>query len=169
MRNIVLGGFALIRMAMVGLLAATVVMVFTNVVLRYALASGITVSEELSRWCFIWMIYLGGILLLKDDKHLQVPLLRSALPPALERLARIVVSLLLLALCAMILRGSWLYMNLSWNTHAPASGFSMGWLYLSGVVFGIASIPVLLYELWLQISGRRPFPGYRAAPTALAD
>ena len=39
-------------------LAVMVAMVFGNVVLRYAFNSGISVSEELSRWFFVWMIFL---------------------------------------------------------------------------------------------------------------
>lgn len=35
-------------------LAIMVVLVFGNVVLRYGFNSGITVSEEVSRWLFIW-------------------------------------------------------------------------------------------------------------------
>ena len=45
----------LLELLLVLLLAAMVVMVFGNVVLRYAFNSGITVSEELSRWAFVWM------------------------------------------------------------------------------------------------------------------
>ena len=43
------------------LLAVMVVLVFGNVVLRYGFNSGITVSEELSRWLFVWMTFLGAI------------------------------------------------------------------------------------------------------------
>ena len=35
-------------------LAVMVVMVFGNVVLRYGFNSGILVSEEVSRWLFLW-------------------------------------------------------------------------------------------------------------------
>ena len=42
-----------------------VVLVFGNVVLRYLANSGITVSEELSRWLFVWMTFLGAIVALK--------------------------------------------------------------------------------------------------------
>ena len=45
----------------VALLAAMVVLVFGNVVLRYVANSGITVSEELSRWFFVWMTFLGAV------------------------------------------------------------------------------------------------------------
>ena len=46
---------------MVLCLVLMVVMVFTNVVLRYAFNSGINVSEELSRWLFVWMTFMGSV------------------------------------------------------------------------------------------------------------
>ena len=50
------------RLATTGALlgAAMLAMVFGNVVLRYAFNSGITVSEELSRWAFVWMIWTAA-------------------------------------------------------------------------------------------------------------
>ena len=51
----------LLSWLMAASLALMVVLVFTNVVLRYALNSGIAVSEELSRWLFVWLTFLGGI------------------------------------------------------------------------------------------------------------
>ena len=49
-------------------LAVMVVMVFGNVVLRYAFNSGIAVSEELSRWLFVWMTFLGAIVALQGAR-----------------------------------------------------------------------------------------------------
>ena len=40
-------------------LAVMVVLVFGNVVLRYGFNSGITVSEEVSRWLFVWLTFWG--------------------------------------------------------------------------------------------------------------
>ena len=51
----------LLSVLMVIGLALMVVLVFTNVVMRYAFNSGITVSEELSRWLFVWVTFLGAI------------------------------------------------------------------------------------------------------------
>ena len=42
-------------------LAVMVVLVFGNVFLRYGFNSGITVSEELSRWLLVWLTFLGAI------------------------------------------------------------------------------------------------------------
>ena len=51
-------------------LAVMVVLVFGNVVLRYAFDSGISLSEEVSRWLFVWMTFLGAIVALKEHGHL---------------------------------------------------------------------------------------------------
>jgi len=42
------------------MLAVMLVLVLLNVVLRYALNSGITVTEELSRLLFVWLVFLGA-------------------------------------------------------------------------------------------------------------
>jgi TRAP-type C4-dicarboxylate transport system permease small subunit len=55
---------------MVVCLALMVVMVFGNVVLRYGFNSGITVSEELSRWLFVWMTFLGAVVAVRNHAHL---------------------------------------------------------------------------------------------------
>ena len=47
---------ALLALAM----AAMVAMVFGNVVLRYLFGCGIVVSEELSRFLFLWLTFLGA-------------------------------------------------------------------------------------------------------------
>lgn len=51
-------------------LALMVVLVFTNVVLRYAFNSGIAMSEELSRWLFVWLTFLGAVVAMHERAHL---------------------------------------------------------------------------------------------------
>jgi TRAP-type C4-dicarboxylate transport system permease small subunit len=62
--------FRLLKFIIVVCLALMVVLVFGNVVLRYAFNSGITVSEELSRWLFVWLIFLGATVAMKEHAHL---------------------------------------------------------------------------------------------------
>ena len=57
------------------MLAIMVVMVFGNVVLRYGFNSGITVSEEVSRWLFVWMTFLGAIVAVREHGHLGTDML----------------------------------------------------------------------------------------------
>ena len=62
------------------MLAVMVVLVFGNVVLRYGFNSGITVSEEISRWLFIWMTFLGAVVALRERGHLGVDMVVQRLP-----------------------------------------------------------------------------------------
>ena len=66
-------------------MALMVVMVFSNVVLRYVFNSGITASEELARFCFIWLIFVGSVLAMKERAHLGVDTLISRLPRSAPR------------------------------------------------------------------------------------
>ena len=60
----------LIEILIAAFLAVMVVMVFGNVVLRYGFNSGIIVSEEVSRWLFLWVTFLGAVVALKEHGHL---------------------------------------------------------------------------------------------------
>ena len=81
----------LLSLLMVVALALMVVLVFTNVVLRYAFNSGLTVSEELSRWLFVWMTFLGGVVALNERAHLGTDSLISRLPVAGRKLCLAVI------------------------------------------------------------------------------
>jgi TRAP-type C4-dicarboxylate transport system permease small subunit len=61
-------------------MVAMVIMVFGNVVLRYGFNSGITMSDEMSRYCFIWLTYIGAMMAMREKGHLGVDTLVKHLP-----------------------------------------------------------------------------------------
>src|SRR5207245_600764 len=69
-----------LRMFIAACLAVMVVLVFGNVVLRYAFNSGITISEELSRWLFVWLTFVGAVVALRDHAHLGMDSVVSRMP-----------------------------------------------------------------------------------------
>jgi len=137
------------------LLALMVVLVFGNVVLRYAFNSGITVSEELARWLFVWMTFLGAVLALRERAHLGTDMLLSRLGPAGQRLCLLLAQALMLWVTWLMASGSWTQVQINWAVKAPVSGASVGLFYASGTVFALASGAILLHEFWLTLSGRR--------------
>ena len=72
MAKLVDGFFRLLEFLVVACMVAMVVMVFGNVVLRYGFNSGITVSDEMARYCFIWLTYIGAMVAMRDGSHLGV-------------------------------------------------------------------------------------------------
>lgn len=139
---------------MVLLLAMMVVLVFGNVVLRYAFDSGITVSEEVSRWLFVWMTFLGAIVAIKEHAHLGTDMLVGRLPPAGKKVCLIVGHVLMLYVCWLLFQGSLAQARINWDVEAPVTGASMAIFYGSGVFFAVCAGLLLLRETWRAISGQ---------------
>jgi TRAP-type C4-dicarboxylate transport system permease small subunit len=139
-------------------LAAMVVLVFGNVVLRYVFNSGITVSEELSRWFFVWLTFLGAIVALRDHAHLGTEVVIGRLGPRGRRAFRIIGTLLMLYVCWLLFRGALEQTKINWDVSAPSSGLSMAIFYASGVVFSVSAAAILLGELAKLVRGDPPTP-----------
>src|SRR5215470_5324666 len=143
----------LLRGAIVLCLAAMVVLVFTNVVLRYLFNSGIPTSEELSRWLLVWLTFLGAIVALKEHAHLGVDALVRALPPVGKRVCFVLSYLLMLYADWLLLAGSWKQTIIGWGDRAPATGLSVGLFYGVGLIFGVSAAVILVYDLVRVLSG----------------
>lgn len=128
-------------------LAVMVVLVFGNVVLRYGFNSGIQVSEELSRWLFVWVTFLGAVVGLRQRAHLGTDVVVSRLSRRGRRVCAVVGQLAMLGTLALLARGAWVQARINWDVEAPGSGLSMAWVYGVGVVFALIGAPVLLAEL----------------------
>lgn len=137
-------------------LAAMVVMVFGNVVLRYVFDSGITVSEELSRFLFVWVTFLGAVVVMAEGGHLGFDMVARALPALGQRACRIVSDLLMLVCCGMFLSGAWTQALLNLTNAAPVSGLPLGWAYAAAVVAAIGLGLLVLADLLAALAGRPP-------------
>ena len=136
------------------MLAIMVVMVFGNVVLRYGFNSGITVSEEVSRWLFVWMTFLGAIVAVREHGHLGTDMLIGKLPTWGKKLCLVVAHVLMLYASWLLLTGSWQQTLINWDVSAPTTGASVAIFYFVGVVFGVSAIVFLLHDLWRAVSGK---------------
>ncbi|CAN7172628.1 TRAP-type C4-dicarboxylate transport system permease small subunit [Acidovorax sp. 93] len=144
----VLRGYTRVLDALSGLcLAVMVVLVFGNVVLRYTLNSGITVSEELSRWLFVWLTFMGAVVALREHGHLGTDALVSRLPAVGKKACLVLAQIAMLYVSWLLLSGSWAQMLINWETEAPVTGASVGIFYASGVLMGGSGIAILLHDL----------------------
>jgi TRAP-type C4-dicarboxylate transport system permease small subunit len=144
----------LLTALIVALLAGMVVLVFGNVVLRYVANSGITVSEELSRWFFVWMTFLGAVVGLREHAHLGTDMLIGRLGRNGKRACMAVSQLLMLWVTWLIFSGSLEQTRINWTVEAPVSELSMAWLSGVGVVFALLTAPMLMVDLWRTITGQ---------------
>ena len=154
MNKLLAGYCRLLEWLLVAMLALMVLLVFGNVVLRYAFNSGITVSEEVSRWLFVWLTFLGAIVALREHGHLGTDMLISHLGPLGKRLCLGAAQALMLWMTWLMLSGSWVQARINWEVEAPISGASVAWFYGAGVVFGVSAGVILLLDFWRTLSGQ---------------
>lgn len=129
-------------------LALMAILVFGNVVLRYAFNSGITWSEEMSRFLFVWMVFLGAIAALKDNMHLGMDIVINFLPKAAKKAAFLLSNALVLYVLWLLLDGSWKMTVLNMNSTAPATGMPLSYLYGIGIVTSISMAVIILINLY---------------------
>lgn len=138
----------------VSALALMVVMVFSNVVLRYLFNSGITASEELARFCFIWLVFVGSVVAMKERAHLGVDSLISRLPRGGKVVFVLVSNTLMLWVCYLFFVGSWRQTVVGWGTLKPATGIPMAFHYATGLVMSLGIAVILAGNTWRVLCGK---------------
>jgi len=129
-------------------LALMAILVFGNVVLRYVFNSGITWSEEMSRFLFIWMTFLGAIGALKDNEHLGVDLFVKRLSTGAKYVVFTISNLVMFYALWLVLDGSIKMTILNVNSKAPATGMPLSYISGTGIVMSVAMAIILIYQLY---------------------
>ena len=111
-----------------------VVMVFGNVVLRYGFNSGITVSDEMSRYCFIWLTYIGAMVAMRDGSHLGVDTLIKKLSLRGKKICFFLSQSIMLFCNVLFFVGTYKMHGLQVTNISPVVGMSMIWVYGIGYV-----------------------------------
>lgn len=147
-------GFRLLEAIMVGLLAAMVAMVLGNVVLRYAFDSGIPISEEMSRYCFVWLTFIGAVVVYREHAHLGVDTLVRVLPKAGRKGCLALSDSLALVCCAVFFWGTWKQHAINASNYAPISGLPMTLVYGIGYFTSIGIGIMVVLRLLRLVTGR---------------
>ncbi len=135
-------------------LAVMVALVFGNVFMRYAFNSGFSVSEELSRWLFVWLTFLGAIVALRDNGHLGTDMLVGRLGPLGKKICMGLGLMLMLFICWLLFKGSYDQSVINWTTTSAVMEVSVAWFYASGMVFAVLGGLILLSDLWRLLTGQ---------------
>lgn len=129
-------------------LALMAILVFANVVLRYAFDSGIAVAEELARLLFVWLIFLGAILASRQHAHIGFDTLLRRLPTVWKKIVLAGSGGLMLAASLIFVVGGWRQTVINLDNSYPVLGVSYAWLYGVAIVFGLGMAVSIGFNLW---------------------
>jgi len=113
------------------LLSAIAFIVALEVVCRYILNVSLPWSEEISRYLFIWMSFLGAGVALKRGAHISVDSLVTRLSEPGRRRIENLVAVLVFAFALLLLYQGILTMPAMIGQYSITMGFSLGWVYVA--------------------------------------
>ncbi|NML17986.1 TRAP transporter small permease [Azohydromonas caseinilytica] len=154
MTRLIAGGCRLLDALLALCLALMVLLVFGNVVLRYAFNSGISVSEEIARWLFVWLTFIGAVVAIHERGHLGSDMLVSRLGSAGKKACLVLSHLAMLYVTWLLWDGAVAQVQINREVVAPVTGWSMAIFYASGAVFALLGGLLLLHGLWRVLSGQ---------------
>ncbi|MEI6382922.1 MAG: TRAP transporter small permease [Betaproteobacteria bacterium] len=139
--------FKTVEVLLVVFLSAMVVMVFGNVVLRYGFNSGIISSEELSRFLFIWITFLGAIIAVREGTHLGLDTVVRMLPRTGKVICLVLSELLMLLCCGLMFYGTWKQHPINATNMSAVVEIPMSWVYGVGYVASISMSLLIIAKL----------------------
>ena len=150
--------FRALELLIVIAMVAMVIMVFGNVVLRYGFNSGIDISEEMSRYCFIWLTYIGAMVAMREKSHVGVDIVVKALPRAGKKVCLLLSEVLMLMINGLFFIGTWKMHELQVTNISVVVGLSMIWIYGIGYVVSVVMGLMNLQVLYQLLTGTLPEP-----------
>ncbi|CTU68659.1 TRAP transporter small permease [Escherichia albertii] len=130
-------------------------LVLINVLMRFIFNSGIDIAEELPRFLFVWMIFIGAVVAIKDQSHIRVDLFINKMPVLGQQICQLVSQVLMLVCSITLIYGTWIESDILSTTYSPVLDVNMllifGISWLTGVCIFI-SVLINIISVFTKIS-----------------
>lgn len=118
------------------LIVASTLQVFT----RYVLNSSLIGTEELARYCFVWMSLLGGSIAVGRWAHTAITVLYDSLRGNSQKVMFIVLNILIIVLSVVFIKGGTKMMQVASAQSTPTLHIPKKLIYLGVPISGIGML-----------------------------
>ena len=122
------------------------VVIAVQVFMRYVMQDSLSWSEELARYCFIWLVFLGISYAVKLEKHMRIDVLFLVLKNKGKAILGIISNLLFLGFAVFAIVYGYQISSevLAWGQVSPALNIPVGLVYMAGPVgMGLTAIRLI--------------------------
>ena len=135
--------------------------VFLGVFSRYVLRRTFTWYDEIARLLFVWMVFLGAAVGVRQAGHFRLHLVIDRFPPGLRRATELLGVLAIMLFGAVLVQQGWKLVELGQFQQTPVMGLSKRYIYASMPAGGVLIILYSLPHLWRTLTGRAAsLPGH---------
>ena len=145
------------------------VLVLGNVIMRFGFNDSIEISEELPRFMFVWLIFLGAVVAMRDGSHIGVTMFVERMPMFARRLCWALCQILIFICSSCLLYSTWIQHEILETTISPVLGvsdlFVCGVSYVTGTAISLFTLSNLARLLLGKVSDDELF--HSAAESAV--
>jgi TRAP-type C4-dicarboxylate transport system permease small subunit len=152
--------YRLLKVVITLLMGLMIVPVLLQIVSRYTgFIPRYIWTEEIARFCFVWIIMIGSMIAVRDAAHFDVDLLPAPETPRQEAVGRLIVHVAMTVLAVMFAWYGYDFAKFGWLQNSEMSGINMLSIYVSFPLAGVTWI-LFLAEMIVAdiqiIAGREP-------------
>lgn len=117
---------------------------YTGIIPRYIW------TEEIARFCFVWMIMIGAICAVRDGTHFDVEVLPESVNPKVEVAKRIFVQIAIIIFGFIFIWYGWQFLEFGWYQTSEIAELPMNYIFVAwpvaGVLFAVFAIEKIAKE-----------------------
>ncbi len=140
-------------------IAGFVTLAFLQVFCRFILNDSLTWSEELCRYLFVWMVFLGAGVGILHKRHIIIDIVPNLIPGSARKYYDVAINVLILAFTVLLMRYGLVFAQRGMRQNSPAMQIPLGYVYggiiLGGAVMFINTVRVTLAGF---LEGVKPEP-----------
>jgi TRAP-type C4-dicarboxylate transport system permease small subunit len=126
------------------LLLAMVAIVFANVFCRFVLNASIAWSEEVARFLFLWIVFLGSFFAFVTNEHLGLDLIVNAVSERTAKWMNVARDLLVIFSIGVVTVGGYSITKDNWDWLSPAISIPYGYV---NIIVPLTMAPMLIIAI----------------------
>lgn len=140
--------------------AGFVALAFAQVICRFVLNSSLTWSEELCRYLFVEMVFLGAGVCILEKKHASVDLIVNAMPGSARRYYQAALDIIVAATGVLLTIYGYQFAVGAVGQTSPALRIPYQYIYAGIVLGGVVFTVDALRSLYTTLTGKSTYYSY---------
>jgi TRAP-type C4-dicarboxylate transport system permease small subunit len=114
---------------------------------RYVLNQPLTWTTDLSKYCLVWLTFIGGSYVLRRQRHISISVFMRMTPERFQRFGELLSNLLVIAVLIIVGLTSFPFIKMSAKLEAVTLGVSMAYIYAAFPI----GLGLMLIHLVVQV------------------
>lgn len=153
MRRLLDGYYRLLKVLLTVLMGVLIVPVAMQILSRYTgIIPRFIWTEEIARFCFVWIIMIGAMIAVRDGTHFDVDVLPHSFSPRIELFMRLLSLLAILAVALTFLRYGYDFAILGSRQRSEIAGLPMLSIYIAWPIAGMTWLLFIGERVWDSIA-----------------